>query len=95
MENPVGRVIHYYNRIGVAVLELTNELNIGDTVLFLGHTTDFIQHVTSMQINHTPVQVVGPGREVAIKVDAPVRKWDEVFKVSDKMNVGYVHPDLI
>jgi translation initiation factor IF-2 len=83
MENPVGRVTHYYNRIGVAVLETSSELNIGDTILFLGHTTDFVQHVTSMQINHAPVQSVGAGQEVAIKVDEPVRKSDEVYLVAD------------
>jgi hypothetical protein len=83
MENLVGRVTHYYNRIGVAVVELTSELNIGDTILLLGHTTDFIQQVTSMQINHLPVQSVGAGGEVAIKVDEPVRKLDEVYKVTE------------
>jgi translation initiation factor IF-2 len=83
MENPVGRVTHYYNRIGVAVLETSSELNIGDTILFLGHTTDFVQHVTSMQINHAPVQSVGAGQEVAIKVDEPVRKSDEAYLVAD------------
>jgi hypothetical protein len=88
MENPVGRVTHYYTRIGVAVLELTNEMNIGDTILFLGHTTDFNQRVTSMQINHIPVQSVGPGREVAVKVDEPVRKWDKVYKVAVHEPVG-------
>lgn len=81
MDIPVGRVTHYYTRLGVAVLELTGELVIGDLLLFLGHTTDFIQRVTSMQINHRPVQSVGPGREVAVKVDEPVRKWDEVYRV--------------
>lgn len=83
MDHLAGRVTHYYNRIGVAVLDLTSELNIGDTILLLGHTTDFIQRVTSMQINHLPVLSVGPGQEVAIKVDEPVRKWDEVYLVAE------------
>jgi hypothetical protein len=40
-----------------------------------------IQRVSSMQINHHPVQSAGPGQEVAEKVDERVRKWDEVFLV--------------
>jgi translation initiation factor IF-2 len=81
MEILIGHVTHYYNRIGVAVLELSDELTIGDTILFLGHTTDFVQKVASMEINHQRVQAVEAGQEVAIKVDEPVRKLDEVFKV--------------
>lgn len=81
MEILIGRVTHYYNRIGVAVLELSQELKIGDTVLFLGHTTDFQQKIASLEINHQRVQAVEAGQEVAVKVDEPVRKADEVFKV--------------
>jgi translation initiation factor IF-2 len=81
MEILIGRVTHYYNRIGVAVLQLSGELKIGDTILFLGHTTDFTQRVTAMEINHQRVQAVGAGQEVAVKVEEPVRKTDEVFKV--------------
>ena len=83
MEKLVGRVTHYYNRIGVAVLELNAEIKVGDTVLFLGHTTDFTQRVYSMEINHQPVLAVGAGQEVAVKVDEPVRKLDEVFKIME------------
>lgn len=81
MDILIGHVTHYYNRIGVAVLELSHELKIGDTVLFLGHTTDFLQKIASMEINHQRVQAVKVGQEVAVKVDEPVRKADEVFKV--------------
>jgi hypothetical protein len=81
MEKLIGHVTHYYNRIGVAVLELKDELAMGDTILFLGHTTDFAQKVTSMEIDHQPIQAVKSGQDVAVKVDEPVRKYDEVFKV--------------
>jgi translation initiation factor IF-2 len=81
MDILVGHVTHYYNRIGVAVIELRDELKIGDTILLLGHTTDFTQRVASMEINHQRVLEVGAGQEVAIKVDEPVRKLDQVYKV--------------
>ena len=83
MEKLVGRVTHYYNRIGVAVLELNDEIKVGDTVVFLGHTTDFTQRVNSMEINHQRVLAVGADQEVAVKVDEPVRKLDEVFKIME------------
>ena len=83
MDILIGHVMHYYSRIGVAVLELSHELKIGDTVLFLGHTTDFLQKIASMEINHQRVQAVLAGQEVAVKVDEPVRKSDEVFKAME------------
>ncbi|MFO7624317.1 MAG: hypothetical protein R6V73_08190 [Anaerolineales bacterium] len=83
MDILIGHVTHYYNRIGVAVIEVSDELNIGDTILLLGHTTDFTQTVASMEINHQRVLQVGAGQEVAIKIDEPVRKLDQVYKVVD------------
>lgn len=81
MNIPIGQVTHYYNRIGVAVLRLTGDLKIGDTVLILGHTTELEQRVTSMEIEHQKVEAVQAGQEVALRVEEPVRKGDVVYKI--------------
>lgn len=81
METPIGRVTHYFNRLCVAVLALDGDLTVNNIVHFLGHNTDFYQKAWSMEINHQPVQSVGPGMEVALKVAEPVRKGDEIFRV--------------
>jgi hypothetical protein len=81
MEKRIGRVTHYFNRIGVAVLDLSEELKLGDFVRIEGHTSEFIQCVCSMEIDHRKVQVVGPGAEVALKVDEPARAADVVYLV--------------
>lgn len=81
METRIGKVTHYYGRIQVAVLELSGELNVGDTIHVLGHNTDFTQQVDSLEIEHQKVQSVGPGEEVALKVSERARPGDEVFKV--------------
>ena len=81
METPIGHINHFYNRIGVAVLSLIGILNLGDQVHISGHTTDFIQDVTSMEIEHKKVSSVGPGDEVALKVNEPVRKGDQISKI--------------
>lgn len=83
MDTRIGRVTHYYNRIGVAVLELSDELKVGDVVHILGHTTDFTQQVQSMEIEHQKVQSVGPGDDVALKVVKRVREGDAVYKVTE------------
>lgn len=85
MEIRIGTVTHYYNRIGVAVLELTGELKLGDTVVILGHTTDLTQKVYSLEIGHQKVPGVGTGQEVALKVDEAVRRGDEVYRVVEEV----------
>ncbi|MAE42605.1 hypothetical protein CMO93_02445 [Candidatus Woesearchaeota archaeon] len=46
----VGKVTHYYTNIGVAVVELTGALKVGDKIRIKGATSDFEQTVDSMQI---------------------------------------------
>lgn len=82
METQIGQITHFYNGISVAVLALTDSLELGDMVHFLGHTTDFIQNVTSMEIDHKKVDSVSPGDEMALKVNNPVRKGDAIYKIS-------------
>ncbi len=78
----IGEVTHFYNKIGVAVLALTDVIRVGDTVHLLGHSTDFKQEVTSLQIEHQPVSEAGPGQEVAMGVRQRVHPRDKVFKIT-------------
>jgi putative protease len=81
MDTLVGKVTHYFDRIGVAVLDLTAELKVGDHILILGRTTDIAQPVSSMQIDHQTIQSALPGMDVALLVADPVRVGDKVYKV--------------
>lgn len=78
----VGEVNHFYNRIGVAVIDLVDSLRLGDQVHFLGRSTDFKQEVTSMQIEHEAITEAGKGQEIAVKVERRVRNHDQVFKIT-------------
>lgn len=82
-ERSIARITHYYNNINVAVLALTEEIKVGDRIHILGHTTDFQQGVSSLQIDHAPVAQAGPGDDVALKVFGRVRSGDVVYKVMD------------
>lgn len=68
MAGTVGKVVHYYDRIGVAILELTGPVMVGDILIFRRGKREFIQPVSSMQINHLPVEKAGKGKVVGIKV---------------------------
>lgn len=80
-EKLIGKVTHYFKKIGVAVLELSDEIKVGDTIHIKGHSTDFTQKVVSMQIEHKPIEVGRPGDNIALKVDDVVKEHDLVFKV--------------
>jgi len=83
VEKEIGRVSHYYTHLGVAVVELTDELRIGDEILIKGATTNFQQKVDSMQIEHKPVDVAGAGDSIGLKTLERVREGDIVFKVNE------------
>jgi len=75
----IGLATHYYDRLGVAVLTLTDIIRAGDYVHIVGHATDFYQKVTSLQINHQAVPEARPGQDVALKVRRRVRPHDVVY----------------
>lgn len=81
MEVEIGRVTHFYNHLHVAILKLTETVKVGDLIHILGHSTDFMQKVTSLQINYHNVVGVDPGEDVALKVIEPVREHDVVYRV--------------
>jgi len=80
----IGTVTHFFDHISVAVLTLTEPLRVGDTVHILGHSTDFKQEITSMQIEHKEVPEAKPGDDVAVKVIQHVHPHDKVFKLTDE-----------
>ncbi|MFQ5921868.1 MAG: hypothetical protein ACE5M4_03425 [Anaerolineales bacterium] len=72
----IGKVVHFFGKISVAVVELESDLKIGDTVHFEGAHTDLKQEIDSMQVEHEVVEQVSAGDEVAIKVKERVRTGD-------------------
>jgi len=82
-EDKVGRITHYFGKIGVAVVELTDgELKPGDVIHIKGHTSDITQTVESMQIEHQDVPVGARGQSVGMKVAGHVHEHDTVYKVT-------------
>jgi putative protease len=80
---PIGNVIHYWTRLGVAGVELTDTLKMDDWVHFLGATTDFQQRVTSMQINKRFINEAFAGQQVGVLVAERVRTGDTVYRIED------------
>ena len=82
-EVKIGQVSHYFGKIQVAAIELSEgELSVGDTIHVKGHTSDFTQTIDSMQIDNAEVTKAGKGKSVGIRVAEHARVGDTVFKVS-------------
>ena len=80
-ENIIGRVTHYFPKVMAAVIKLKAPLAIGDTVKIKGHTTDFTQKVTSIQIDRVPISLAKKGQEIGLLVNSRSRQHDTVYKV--------------
>jgi len=81
-EQEIGFVSNYYKNISVAAVEITNgSVSVGDTLHFLGRTTDFELTVDSLQIEHESVTEAKKGDGIGLKIPAKVRKKDKVYKV--------------
>lgn len=84
MEVEIGKVTHYFDHIHVAVLMLKGMLRTGDKIHVHGHTEDFTQLVTSLEINHANVLWAQPGDNVALQVIGPVHVNDKVYRIAEK-----------
>jgi hypothetical protein len=82
MEKRIGKVTHYFHKIGVAVILLNDNLNTGDEIRILGKHTDFYQKVTSMQVEHITITTALRGQDIGLKVVQDVHEGDEVFRVA-------------
>lgn len=79
-ENIIGTVTHYFPQVRAAVIKLKAPLAVSDTIKIKGHTTDFKQKITSMQIDHVPVEIAKKGQEIGLLVESRVRQHDVVTK---------------
>lgn len=79
----VGKISHFFPKISVAVVELDDELKVGDKISIEGPKTNFEQIVESMQIEHQPVETAKAGQSIGLKVKERVREKDLVYKIAE------------
>lgn len=78
----IGTVTHYYGNIGVAIIELSGKLSVGDTIKFESGGNEFEQKVESMQVEHKEISSAKKGDVVGLKVDEKVSEGAEVSLMS-------------
>ncbi len=81
-EEQVGVIAKFFAKPSVAAVKVNHgTIKKGDTLRFVGHTTDFVDQVTSMEINNQPVEEAKAGDFIGLKVKERVRENDRVYKV--------------
>ena len=83
-EEQVAVVVKFFVKPSVAALEITSgSIKKGDILKYKGHTTDFQEEVTSMEIDNQPVDEAKVGDMMGLKVKERVREHDKVYKIVD------------
>jgi len=80
METMIGKVTHFYPKVGVAAIVLENHLACGDRILIHRHSEDFCQTVTSMEMEHVPITETDAGLDIGIRVERRVHVGDGVYR---------------
>ena len=81
-EKEIARVTHWYDKIGVAVLDLKSTLKVGDVLTVRHGEEEFEDAVVSMQIDHTEVASAKKGDEVAVKLSGKAKEGSHLYKVA-------------
>ena len=71
MPKNIGKIVHYFPKINVAIVKLTaSDLKLGDKVEITNKNGNtFTQTVVSMQIEHAGIEIAKSGDEFGLKVD--------------------------
>ncbi len=77
----IGTISHYYGNIGVAVVELSGNLKVGETIRIAGGEADFTQEVESLEVDHQKVSEAKPGSSVGFKVSQKARDGYRVYRL--------------
>ncbi len=77
----IGKITHYFDKAGVAVVKLSGALKTGDEIRIAGGEVDFTQPVESMQIDRQPVNSAKSGDSIGLKVKERVRDGYKVYKL--------------
>lgn len=80
--DPIGKVTHYYDKAGVAIIDLaTGSLKVGQKIKFKHGEEEFTQTVESLQVDHKAVEEVKAGDAFGLKVDQPAKVGTLVFAI--------------
>lgn len=73
-DKKIGTVIHFYDKISVAIIKLSAPLKINDSIKFQHGDSEFTQTVDSIELEHKKIACAKKGNEIGLKVTRPVKE---------------------
>jgi putative protease len=82
MEILIGKVKHFYGHIPAMIVELNENLIIGDEIIVRKNNGEerFRQKVESMEVERKKIQSAKAGTEVAILAEGKTKEGDLVYR---------------
>jgi putative protease len=77
----IGKIVHFYPKISVAVVDLEDTIRVGDKISIEKESGSFEQVIDSMQIEHQNINEAKKGQSIGLKVIDKTREGAQVFKV--------------
>ena len=77
----IGKIVHWFDKINVAVIKLSAGLKVGDKVKVGDSDGAFEQEIKSMQVDHKEIKSAKSGDEVGIKLDKKTHRNANVYSV--------------
>ena len=77
----IGKVTHYFGKIGVAIVALSGDLQMGDRIKVEGNRTEFEQAVDSREVDRKPVEAAARGQSVGLKIVERTNEGATVYKL--------------
>lgn len=82
MDKPIGKVVHFYDKLGVAIIDLSSGgIKVGNEIKFKRGEEEFTQKIESLQVDHESVDSVKKGDSFGVKVDKSTKPGTEVYIV--------------
>jgi len=79
----VGKVTHYYNKLGVAEIQAMSSVKVGDQYAIIGETTGVVEgEISEIHLDEGPVESVKTRDVFSIKVPEKVRVNDKVYTLN-------------
>lgn len=80
MDKAIGKVVHFYDKLSVAIIDLkSGGLKVGAQIKFKHGDGEFTQKVESLQVDHKEVESVKKGDSFGLKVDKATKPGTQVY----------------
>ncbi len=78
-EKKIGEVTHFFDKISVAIVDVSGKIKTGDRIKVVSGEDSFEQDIESMQVDHNPVNEAKSGDKIGLKLSKPAKPGAQLF----------------